>query len=142
MRKRSRAALLLLGALTNSFAPAGTLAPLSSLDLHQRCLGYAQSPQSEDGVVCGTYIRAFIEGSQLVQIDRVSVPGETFSQRALRTRLGSRQAAVRYCVDSSVTVDTFVLQLLVQADDTPPTQELDASALLYATLSRFHSCSR
>lgn len=142
MRKRFRAALLLLGGLTTSFAHAGKLAPMSSLDLHRRCLGYAQSPQSEDGVICSTYIRAFIEGSQLVQIDQASMQGESFSKRALRTRLGSRQLAVQYCVEGSVTVDTFVLQLLVQADATPPKEELDASELLYATLSRFHSCSR
>lgn len=142
MRKRFRAVLLLLGGLTTSFAHAGKLAPMSSLELHQRCLRYAQSPQSEDGVICSTYIRAFIEGSQVVQIDQASVQGESFSKRALRTRLGSRKAAVQYCVDSSVTVETFVLQLLVQAEDTPPEEELDASTLLYATLSRFHACSR
>jgi hypothetical protein len=134
---------VLLTTLFSACGTAGELAPLSSIDLHQECLKHAQSAESSPTSICSAYVRGFIEGSHLVELEDVSVEGETFTQRAFRTRIGATRAiAARYCLDSSLTLEAFILQLLVQADDQPPREGEGASSLLYATLARYHGCSR
>jgi hypothetical protein len=122
---------------------AAELAPLSSRELHERCLEFAESPDSAGGQVCSAYLRAFVEGSQLVTIEPVTVAGESFTQRAFRTRMGApaRALAPRYCLDSSLTMNAFVIQLLVQAERATPSDATDASTLVYATLGRYHRCA-
>jgi hypothetical protein len=47
----------------------------------------------------------------------------------------------RYCVDGSLTVGNFIIQMLVQAERSVPRETEDASALIFSTLNRFHRCS-
>jgi hypothetical protein len=130
-------ALLLLGA----HGSGAELAPLSSAELHHLCLGYVQFPESEEGAFCAAYVRGFIEGSSLVVLATEPTKQETFRERALRTRLGTSSfAGPKYCVNTSVTLNDFVLQMLVQAEDKPPQEGENASELLHRTLNRFHRC--
>jgi hypothetical protein len=124
-------------------ADAAELAPLSAAELHERCLGYALSAESKDGLICGTYVRGFIEGSEIVELEVVSPDrGETFTQRAFRTRVGgTRTVTPRYCVNSSVTLSQFIIQMLAQAESSPPSRDEGASVLLLGTLARYHLCS-
>ena len=64
--------MLLLVSSLFAKADAAELAPLSAAELHERCLGYARSAESKDGLICGTYVRGFIEGSQIVELEVVS----------------------------------------------------------------------
>jgi hypothetical protein len=134
-------------ALSSGFAwttlLASDLAPLSSAQLHAQCLAYAAAPTSTEGQLCSAYLRAFIEGSDRVQYDpaKEQDPDESFTERALRTRYGGPTAVrPQYCVNSSVTVDDLIIQLLVQADSHLPDESRAAASLIYATLNRFHRC--
>jgi hypothetical protein len=125
-------------------ADATELAPLTSAELGELCGVYLESPESDQGRACSAYVRGFIEGSTKVVVREDSeIRSESFSERAWRTRLGIRSLPVpEYCVEKAISLRDFVVQLLEQAEHKPPAAEESASALLYATLSRFHRCSQ
>lgn len=128
-------ALMLLG----TQGSGAELAPLSSAELHRICLAYTRSPESAEGVRCAAYVRGFVEGSSLVVLADEPTKRETFTERAFRTRMGVL-ADPKYCVNTSVTLNDFILQMLVQAEDKSPQESESASELLYRTLNRFHRC--
>jgi hypothetical protein len=124
---------------------AAELAPLTSVELHELCLAYLDAPAGDDGQACAAYVRGFIEGSDRVVLrgdEPAQTRGESFSERAWRTRLGIPRQEPRYCLEKTVSLQEFITQLLAQAERKPPEDDVSAQELLYATLSRFHRCSR
>jgi hypothetical protein len=125
---------------------AAELTPLSSVELHDLCLAYSEAPEGDEAQACAAYVRGFIEGSERVVLrkqNRAETRAESFSERAWRTRLGTRQPPEpKYCVAETLSMKTFITQLLTQAERTPPTHDMSAQELLYATLTRFYRCSR
>jgi hypothetical protein len=135
---------LLTGIAMWAAAVGSDLAPLSSAKLHAQCLAYARTPSSTEGQLCEAYLRAFVEGSDQIQFDpaKEANRGESFRDRAFRTRYGSHTLPrPRYCVNSSVTTNDLIIQLLVQAESMPPNESQSAATLIYATLSRYHLCA-
>jgi len=68
---------------------------LSSEEFASHCIEYRQNPESSDGIFCVRYIQGFIDGAVATD-ERVTMnvveeysKDETFTQRAIRTRLGS-----------------------------------------------------
>jgi hypothetical protein len=134
---------LMLTAPVATQLQAGELAPLTSVELHELCLAYIDAPESDAGQACAAYVRGFIEGSDRVVLrSDEQTHEESFSERAWRTRLGIPQPDPRYCLEKTVSLQGFITQLLAQAERKPPEQDVSAQELLYATLSRFHRCSR
>lgn len=124
---------------------AAELAPLTSVELHELCLTYIDAPESDEGQACAAYVRGFIEGSDRVVLrsdEPAQAHAESFSERAWRTRLGVPRPEPRYCLEETLSLQEFIAQLLAQAERKPPEQDVSAHELLYATLSRFHRCSR
>lgn len=145
MRSPLTLSSLVLAAALLARIAAAELAPLSSMELHELCLAYVEAPESEDGKACAAYVRGFMEGSDrivLLSDDRAQAHEETFSERAWRTRLGTRSAKPRYCLDETLSMGEFIRQLLMHAERKPPEREASAHELLYGALSRFHRCSR
>jgi hypothetical protein len=145
MRKRTVLPLLLLTPALIVRLNAAELAPLTSVELHELCLAYVRAPKSEDARACAAYVRGFIEGSDQVVIRSVvakELRRESYSERAWRTRLGMSTPEPHYCLDKALSLRAFVTQVLMQAERKPPAKDMSASALLYATLSHFHRCSR
>jgi len=69
---------------------------LSTEELISHCAIYEQDPEGEDGIFCVRYIQRFIDGA-VATAERVTYNvaneydrDETFTERAIRTRLGSR----------------------------------------------------
>jgi hypothetical protein len=69
---------------------------LSTEELISHCAVYERDPEGEDGIFCVRYIQGFIDGA-VVTDERVTYNvadeydrEETFTERAIRTRLGSR----------------------------------------------------
>ena len=69
---------------------------LSTEELISHCAVYEEDPEGEDGIFCVRYIQGFIDGA-VVTDERVTYNvadeydrDETFTERAIRTRLGSR----------------------------------------------------
>lgn len=126
---------------TQMSASAAELDPLPAIELRKFCVAYGDDARGNDAQACATYLRGFIDGSPLVYVDLPSPPGESFSQRAYRTRYGDlSRVRPRYCLNGSVTIAELVIQILVQAESYPPTEGETASDLIQATLNRFHRC--
>ena len=69
---------------------------LSTEELISHCVVYEEDPEGEDGIFCVRYIQGFIDGAVATD-ERVTYNvadeydrEETFTERAIRTRLGSR----------------------------------------------------
>jgi Rap1a immunity proteins len=147
MSNRSQSSMIALVFLcAQPVAPlsATDLLPLSSAELHKRCLVFSESPQSEEGRACAAYVRGFIEGSDRIVLREsdpiVQQQSESFSERALRTRLGRISPKPEYCLQSALSLQEFIAQMLAYAEDHPPASDASASVLLYGTLRRFYRC--
>ncbi len=69
---------------------------LSTEELISHCVVYEEDPDGEDGIFCVRYIQGFIDGAVATD-ERVTYNvadeydrEESFTERAIRTRLGSR----------------------------------------------------
>ena len=121
-------------------ATVAALDLVSSAQIAKQCRAYQENPDSEDGRFCAAYVRGFIDGSAIVVL-KAPDSGETFAQRAARTRLGRPLITQpEYCIDSSIGMTRLIEQIVAVADERPPRDDVDASVLLYATLARFHQC--
>ena len=75
---------------------ARAVEPLSARELADHCSHYADDPDSRDAIFCMRYPQGFIDGAvatdeRIVQnIATEPDTGETFTERVMRTRLGSR----------------------------------------------------
>src|SRR5690554_5766013 len=120
------------GLLLGAAVMADELQPLSSIDLHERCLAYRDAPDSEAGKACTAYVRGFIEGSPEIVIAEVhrTEQDESFTDRAWRTRLGHVRGEPRYCIGADTSLADIIEQLLRHAETKPPSEELSASGLL------------
>ena len=92
---------------------------LSTEELVSHCIYFEQDPESVDGVFCVRYIQGFIDGAVATD-ERVTKnvadeysKEESFSQRATRTRLGSRTERFKtyyaeFCLGEPVPLKTVV----------------------------------
>ena len=114
---------------------------ISSARIAEQCRAYLQDPDSDDGRYCDAYVRGFIDGSAVVVLKVPPDSGESFAERAARTRLGRPLIArPEYCIDSSIGMTRLVEQIVAVADERVPRDDVDAAVLLYATFARFHKC--
>jgi hypothetical protein len=145
------ATALLLGALYASEAAA--VEALSTEELISHCVVYGDDPDGEDGIFCVRYIQGFIDGAVATD-ERVTYnvaaeydKKETFTERAIRTRVGSRierygpSYYAEFCLGDPVplaeVVDVVVADLLNL--DSLEGRE-NARDVVYATLRREYPC--
>jgi hypothetical protein len=83
-------------AFSAAASDAQAVEALSTEELISHCAVYEEDPEGEDGIFCVRYIQGFIDGA-VVTDERVTYNvaneydrDETFTERAIRTRLGSR----------------------------------------------------
>jgi len=126
---------------------------LSTEELISHCVVYEEDPDGEDGIFCVRYIQGFIDGA-VVTDERVTYNvaneydrEETFTERAIRTRLGSRidrygpSYYAEFCLGEPVPlaeVVRVVIADLLQLENLEG-REL-AREVVYATLRREYPC--
>jgi hypothetical protein len=126
---------------------------LSTEELISHCAVYEQDPDGEDGIFCVRYIQGFIDGA-VVTDERVTYNvadeydrEESFTERAIRTRLGSRidrygpSYYAEFCLGEPVPlaeVARVVIADLLALEDLEG-REL-ARDVVYATLRREYPC--
>ena len=136
-------------------APSDALAveALSTEELISHCVVYEEDPDGEDGIFCVRYIQGFIDGA-VVTDERVTYNvadeydrEESFTERAIRTRLGSRidrygpSYYAEFCLGEPVPlaeVARVVIADLLALEDLAG-REL-ARDVVYATLRREYPC--
>ncbi|MDX1499028.1 MAG: Rap1a/Tai family immunity protein [Woeseiaceae bacterium] len=142
-------ALVLLLATADSAA----VEALSTEELISHCAVYEDDPDGEDGIFCVRYIQGFIDGAVATD-ERVTYNvadeydrDESFTERAIRTRLGSRIARygpsyyAEFCLGEPLplasVVEVVVADLL--SFESLEGREL-ARDVVYATLRREYPC--
>jgi hypothetical protein len=126
---------------------------LSTEELISHCAVYEEDPDGEDGIFCVRYIQGFIDGA-VVTDERVTYNvadeydrDETFTERAIRTRLGSRidrygpSYYAEFCLGEPLPlaeVARVVIADLLALEDLEG-REL-AREVVYATLRREYPC--
>ena len=140
-------------ALSASAGDALAVEALSTEELISHCAVYEEDPDGEDGIFCVRYIQGFIDGAVATD-ERVTYNvadeydrEETFTERAIRTRLGSRidrygpSYYAEFCLGEPVPlaeVARVVIADLMKLDDLDG-YEL-ARDVVYMTLRREYPC--
>ena len=144
--------LILCGIAALASSNADAVEALSTVELVSHCVYYEQDPESVDGVFCVRYIQGFIDGAVATD-ERVTNNvadeydrEETFSERATRTRLGSRLERfgtyyAEFCLGEPVPLKTVVERVIADLDNTQrvANQPL-ARDFVYATLRMQFPC--
>jgi hypothetical protein len=130
-------------------AGAQALETLGRDDLLSLC----RSESPGEGAVCSGYINGFIDGAFATDpgvVDRVVSEIETeesFSERAIRTRLGNTLARfgpsyyAGFCIPGDLSMDTIVEELLGAAqEEVDHTGKQNARDYLYGLLQARHPC--
>ncbi len=126
---------------------------LTTAELASHCDKYYEDTATEDRTFCVRYIQGFIDGAVATD-DRVmnSLAGEyekeeTFSERAMRTRLGSRYerygatSYAGYCLGDPVPLQE-VVEHIVEDSGNPTLAAAHplARELVYASLRTHYPC--
>ena len=144
--------LLVCGLAVLASSNANAVEALSTEELVSHCIYYEENPESVDGVFCVRYIQGFIDGAVATD-ERVTNNvadeydrDESFSERAIRTRLGRRVEDfgtyyAEFCLGEPLPLKT-VVDLIVA--DLGNTQRIENQPLardfVYTTLRMQFPC--
>ena len=134
---------------------AGAVQPLSSEELASHCKHFQNDPEGKDGIFCVRYIQGFIDGAVATD-ERVTLnvaaefeEEETFSQRAIRTRLSSRlnqygsSYYAEFCLGAPVPLAEVVGLVVADLGTGNLNGNLkSAREVVYLTLRSHYPCDR
>ena len=144
--------LILCGVAALASSNADAVEALSTEELVSHCNYHEQDPESVDGVFCVRYIQGFIDGAVATD-ERVTNNvaneydrDESFAERAIRTRVGSRidrfqTYYAEFCLGETIPLKTVVELVIADLDDAQrvANQPL-ARDFVYATLRTQFPC--
>jgi hypothetical protein len=136
-------------------AEADAVEVLSAEELASHCAEFHDDPDGVDGQYCVRYIQGFIDGAIAtdvrVMLNMEAERGEeTFSERAIRTRIIDRNSLTRaagyaeFCLGDPVPLVEVVTKVVadlderVKATDSPGT----ARDAVYESLRRHYPCEK
>lgn len=146
--------LLALVLASGAVIPAAhAVEALSTDELVAHCSHYEKRPGSKDGIFCVRYIQGFIDGA-VVTDERVTMnvaddigKGESFLDRALRTRLGGQIARygpsyyAEFCLGEPVPLAEVVKRVIEDLNDPERRAEsMLARVVVYHTLRDAYPC--
>ena len=126
---------------------------LSTEELTSHCVVYEQDPDGADGIFCVRYIQGFIDGA-VVTDERVTYNvadevdrDESFTERAIRTRVGSRlnlygpSVYAEFCLGEPVPLREVVEVVVADLLDAKFVRDMPlARDVVYATLRKTYPC--
>ncbi len=132
---------------------ADSVEPLSTPELAAHCALYHEDPDGKDAIFCVRYVQGFIDGAVATdarvleniatEVDR----DESYSERAIRTRIGSRinrrgpTVYADFCLGEPDTLEEVVEKVV---DDLANRLVLDKDLLardaVFTTLRREYPC--
>jgi len=141
-------------ALLLSIEKAVAVEPLSTKELAEHCVHYAENPTGEDAIFCVRYVQGFIDGAVATD-ERVAlnVAGEyekkeTYSERAIRVRSPSRSLSrygatvyAEFCLGAPVPLKQVVEHVINDLMNRKVLEDnLLARDAVYAMLRRDYPC--
>ena len=133
---------------------ARAVEPLSTKELAEHCIYYADNPTGEDAIFCVRYVQGFIDGAVATD-ERVALnvvaeieKEETYSERMIRIRSPSRSMSrygatvyAEFCLGEPVALKEVVEHVI---DDLMNRKVLEETLLardaVYAVLRRDYPC--
>jgi hypothetical protein len=144
--------LIVCGLAVLASSNANAVEALSTEELVSHCIYYEEDPESLDGVFCVRYIQGFIDGAVATD-ERVTKNvadeydrEESFSERAIRTRLGRRiedfgTYYAEFCLGEPLPLKTVVELIVADLDNTKRIQNQPlARDFVYTTLRTQFPC--
>lgn len=137
-----------------SLQSANAVEPLSTRELAEHCIHYAEDPEGKDAIFCVRYVQGFIDGAVATD-ERVTLnvaaeyeKKESYSERAIRIRSPSRRLSrfgttvyAEFCLGAPVPLKEVVEHVI---DDLMNRKVLEDTLLardaVYAMLRRDYPC--
>lgn len=148
---RNGLALLALALIAAGSAMA--VERLSASELASHCAHLKANPEGADSIFCIRYIQGFVDGA-VVTDERVTMNvadeydrEESFSERAIRIRLGQRLASygsyyAEFCLGEPVPLAEVVNKVATHLEDKEVSDNQLARTIIYATLRKHYPCER
>jgi len=142
-----------LGLLAVAPLGAGAVETLSTEELKSHCDYFEEDPDSKDGIFCVRYVQGFIDGAVATD-ERVTYNvadeydrEETFTERAIRTRLGQRierfgpSYFAEFCLGQPLPLKTVVQSVVDDLNNADRvTNQPLARDFVYTTLRQEFPC--
>lgn len=151
----TKTALLCISALLLGYATrVDAVEALSTAELAEHCMHYADNPEGEDAIFCVRYVQGFIDGAVATD-ERVTLnvvaefeEEETFSERAIRTRSPSRTLSrygatvyAEFCLGAPVPLKEVVEHVIEDLMNRKVLEDtLLARDAVYTVLRRDYPC--
>ena len=132
---------------------AGSVEPLSTPELAEHCAFYYEDRDGKDAIFCVRYVQGFIDGAVATDarvLENIATEideDETFSERAIRSRIGSRinrrgpTVYADFCLGEPDSLEEVVEKVV---DDLANRKVLDKDLLardaVFTTLRREYPC--
>ena len=141
-------------ALLLSIDKAVAVEPLSTKELAEHCVHYAENPDGEDAIFCVRYVQGFIDGAVATD-ERVALnvvadieKKETYTERAIRTRSSSLRMSrygatvyAEFCLGAPVPLREVVEHVINDLMNRKVLEEtLLARDAVFAMLRRDYPC--
>jgi hypothetical protein len=133
---------------------AESVEPLSTPELAEHCAFYHDDREGEDAIFCIRYVQGFIDGAVATDarvLENVATEfdaDETFGERAIRSRIGSRIKSrgptvyADFCLGEPDSLEEVVEKVV---DDLANRKVLDENLLardaVFSTLRREYACN-
>jgi hypothetical protein len=151
MQKNFRNGLALLALTLISAGPAMAVERLSAAELASHCAEVKTNPEGVDGIFCIRYIQGFIDGA-VVTDERVTMNvadeydrEESFTERAIRIRLGQRLASygsyyADFCLGDPVPLAEVVTRVADHFEGIEASDNQLARTIIYSALREHYPC--
>lgn len=126
--------------------------PLSAETLKRYCTGYTDSLESVLAQKCLAYVGGFLDGAVATD-ERVAenvvaefATDETFSERAMRTRVYGRlrdygpSVYADFCIGDPVPIKDVVLHVIEEMDSRESLDDVAARQIVYAAVKTHYPC--
>lgn len=133
--------------------PAAAVEWLTESQLEDRCDSFLGDQGSRDGALCVAFIQGFLAGAEAtdgIVAERVKrlqpATGDSYSDRAIRTRIGSRLKQygtpyyAGYCIAGEVSSQTVIEKVISYLNNHPDDPSLTANQIVYMALVHHFPC--
>lgn len=131
---------------------ASAIQPLTAIQLKEVCADAIKSEDSPEARLCVYYVKGFLDGAVATDA-RVAKnvaaeieEQETFAERAIRTRIGSRlkkygpSVYAEFCVGQPDPIVDVVLHVVEELDRYDDLEGTNAQTVVYDSLRRYYPC--
>ena len=132
--------------------PASAIEPMSAKALNDVCDRAAVEPDTDDARLCVAYVQGFLDGAVATDgrvaenVASEMSEEETFSERAIRTRVINRlrdfgpSVYAEFCVGQPDPIADVVLHVIEELDRYEELDGVQAQTIVYDSLRRHYPC--